>query len=121
MDDNTSPLAYMAKGLELFLQYDPTMHIPTALVFLTVAIKPGIRKAEIERMLNLSTSAGSRHIMVMTKRGDFTRLSKPGHDLIFTDQDPIDSRSLRCHLTKKGLALRASMIATLERIPSHAR
>lgn len=111
----------MAQGLELFLQFDPTMHIPTALVFLTVANKPGIRKAEIEKMLNLSTSSGSRHVLVMTKKGDFTRLNKPGHDLIFTDADPLDSRSLRCHLTKKGAALRDRLITTMKRIPSHAR
>lgn len=83
MTDHTSPtLAHMAQGLELFLQYDPTMHINTALVFITVAISPGIRKTYIE---------------------------------------PLDSRSLRVHLTKKGGALRDRIISTLERIPNHAR
>lgn len=119
MDDEAT-LSYMTQGLELFTQYDPTMHIPTALVFLTVASKPGIRKADLERLLDLSHSSGSRHVLVLTKDGDQTRLGKPGHDLIFTDTDPLDSRSKRCHLTKKGGLLKQRLISTLKRIPTHA-
>ncbi len=119
-DHTSSTLSYMAQGLELFLQFDPTMHIPTALVFLTVATSPGIKKTELERRLNLSNSAGSRHILMMTKKGDVARLNHAGHDLIFTDQDPLDSRSHRVHLTKKGAALRDRIIATLKRIPPYA-
>jgi DNA-binding MarR family transcriptional regulator len=120
MEDDTS-LSFLIQGLELFLQFDPTMHINTALVFLTVAINPGIRKTDIERRLKLSNSAGSRHILMMTRKGDVSRLDRPGHDLISTDTDPLDSRSLRCHLTKKGVALRDRIIATLKRIPTSTR
>ncbi|MBC8036078.1 MAG: winged helix-turn-helix transcriptional regulator [Rhizobiales bacterium] len=113
-------LTYLAKALELFGVYDGAMHLPTILVFLTVANEPGIKKTELERRLGLSNSACSRHVMMLTKKGDFARLGHVGHDLVFSETDPLDSRNKRVRLTKRGDALRDHLALVLKRIKHDA-
>jgi DNA-binding MarR family transcriptional regulator len=107
-------LGYLLQVFDQFRAFDPTMHLPTALVFLRVAMKPGIRKTEIEKELSLSSSAAHRHIAMLTKEGDTGRTDNPGFDLVFMDADPLDSRAKRVFLTKKGAALAQSLLNILE-------
>lgn len=107
-------LGYLIQVFDQFRAFDPTMHIPTALVFLRVAMKPGIKKADIEKELSLSASSATRHILMLTKEGDKARTNNPGFDLVYTDTDPMDSRAKRVFLTKKGATLAQSLLNILE-------
>lgn len=112
-------LGYLIQVFDQFRQFDAAMHLPTALVFLRVAMKPGIKKTEIEKELSLSSSAAHRHIAMLTKEGDKARTNNPGFDLVFMDSDPMDSRQKRVFLTKKGATLAQSLLNILEL--THAR
>jgi DNA-binding MarR family transcriptional regulator len=81
-----------------------SMHLPTILVFMQVAMQPGIQKPYIQRKLGLSTSACSRHIAILTHEG-YTRKKRAGFGLVWTDFDPDDSRQKRVWLTPKGASL----------------
>jgi len=116
----SATLSYLSQALELFTAFDNAMHLPTALVFVTVAVEPGIKKSELEKRLGLSTSASSRHIMMLTKQGDKVRLGHSGHDLVFSETDPLDNRNKRVFLTKKGAALRDHLYLILGRIKPYA-
>ena len=99
----------LIEALNQFCSLNHTMHVPTALVFMQVAIQPGIRKPTIQRRLGLSASACSRHIRMLTKDG-YSGTAASGFDLVWTDLDPQDARQKRVWLTTDGVALAQSLL-----------
>jgi DNA-binding MarR family transcriptional regulator len=98
----------LIEALNQFCSLNHTMHVPTALVFLQVAMRPGINKPVIQRTLGLSTSACSRHIRMLTKEG-YSGTGTSGFGLVWTESDPQDARQKRVWLTPVGVALAQSL------------
>jgi DNA-binding MarR family transcriptional regulator len=99
----------LMQALNQFCSLNHTMHVPTALVFMQVAMQPGIKKPNIQRSLGLSTSACSRHIRMLTKEG-YSGANASGFGLVWTESDPQDARQKRVWLTLEGVALAQSLL-----------
>jgi len=52
-------LGYLIQAFNQFRALNNSMHVPTALVFMQVAMRPGTKKPEIQKRLSLSTSEAS--------------------------------------------------------------
>jgi DNA-binding MarR family transcriptional regulator len=110
---NQKPLEFLMQPLEQLLGQDPTMEVPTALVFIHVALHSGIRKTQIERQLNLTRSAAHRHVALLTEEGDGRRRRQTrGLGLVLSKPDPKDGRAKRLYLTRKGRAFAQSLISS---------
>ena len=98
------PLASLVPSLEQLRGQDSAMEVATALVFIRIALQPGIKKTEIERQLNFTRSAAHRHIALLTVEGDVSRRGPHtcGLGLVFSRPDPEDARAKRLYLTIKG-------------------
>jgi DNA-binding MarR family transcriptional regulator len=108
--------------LEQLLDQDPAMEVPTALVFIHVALHSGIRKAQIERQLNLTRSAAHRHVALLTEVGDSRRSTRTrGLGLVRSRPDPKDGRAKRLYLTRKGRAFAQSLISSGRGEPDQTR
>jgi DNA-binding MarR family transcriptional regulator len=95
-------------ALNQFCELNHTMHVPTAMVFMQVAMQPGIGKPSIQRRLRLSTSACSRHIRMLTREG-VSGTGNCGFGLVWTESDPEDARQKRVWLTPEGVSLAQSL------------
>jgi DNA-binding MarR family transcriptional regulator len=107
----TKPLELLMLPLEQLRDQDPAMEVPTALVFMRVALEPGIKKTEIERQLKLTRSAAHRHIALLTREGDISRRGAHtrGLGLVMRKPDPNDGRAKRLYLTRKGQVFAQSL------------
>jgi DNA-binding MarR family transcriptional regulator len=106
------PLQALVQPFEQLRSQDSAMEVPTALVFIHVALQPGIKKTEIERQLNLTRSAAHRHIALLTQEGDVSRrgVDTRGLGLVVRKPDPKDGRAKRLYLTRKGEAFAQSLV-----------
>ena len=80
----------------------------TALILLYVMSKPGVQIRELEVMTGMSNSATSRHVLVLTERGDIAR-NQPGLGLVEQFSDARDMRVKCLRLTAKGETLADSI------------
>lgn len=94
--------------LEKLRELNPHMPSSTALIFLYVASKPGVQIRELEDLTGMTNSATSRHVLVLTERGDVAR-NQPGLGVVEQFPDPNDLRIKRLKLTAKGEALADSI------------
>lgn len=73
--------------------------IQTALIFLLIAMQPGITVRELMAKSKLSQSSCSRNIALLSKTN---RHGSPGFDVVEAKPDPTDSRRQKLHLTETG-------------------
>lgn len=104
MDEKPRSLGRAILTLEKIREFNPHMPSATALVFMYIAAKPGIQVRELEDLTGLTNSATSRHVLVLTERGDVAR-NQEGLGLVEQYPDPFDLRIKRLRLTPKGGAL----------------
>lgn len=76
----------------------------TVLILLYVMQYPDSTVKEIEKLADVTKSAASRHILILTERGDRAR-ARPGLGLVEHYEDNIDARVKRVRLTPKGQRL----------------
>ena len=94
--------------LEKIRELNPHMPSATALILLYVESKPGIQVRELEDLTGMTNSATSRHVLVLTERGDVAR-GQPGLGVVEQFPDYDDLRIKRLRLTAKGEALADSI------------
>lgn len=99
--------------LERLREFNPHMPSATALLFLYVAAKPDMQIRELEQLSGMTNSATSRHILVLTERGDVAR-GQPGLGLVEHVTDPFDLRIKRVRLTAAGKQLADNIVKILE-------
>lgn len=91
-------------SLEKMRELNPHLPTSTVLVFLYVVNKPDLTMREVEKLIGLTSSAASRHVLLLTERGDVAR-NQPGLGLIEQYTDDQDMRVKRLRLTPRGAAL----------------
>lgn len=107
--------AVCTKGLlmlEEFRKLDPEMPLQTAATFLTIALEEGITMKRLGEKLGISQSSCSRNVAVLSKHH---RLNKPGHDLVYAAEDPVERRRKIVCLTAKGKRILESIVNILEK------
>lgn len=82
-----------------FSKLDPEMSVRMASVFVRVAENPGITMKELAEREGMSQSSCSRNIAALSK---WHRLNKPGLDLVYASEDPVERRRKVAYLTPKG-------------------
>lgn len=97
--------------IEEFRKIDPEMPLQTAVTFCTVAAEEGITMKRLQEKLGFSQSSCSRNVASLSK---FHRLNKPGHDLLYTTEDPHERRRKIVMLTPKGKRVAESIKAVFE-------
>jgi DNA-binding MarR family transcriptional regulator len=95
--------------LEKLREADRGMDMGTALVLLYVAQYPGITVSELQRLADLDKSAASRHVLILTEKGDVAR-GRKGMGLVEYYPDPQDARVKHVKLTAKGQALASGLL-----------
>jgi len=114
---STNTHSYMKAILpiELVRRIDPSdsMAAATVLVFLYVMQYPDSTIKDLEKVTELSRSGTSRHILILTERGDRAR-NRPGLGLVETYEDAQDSRVKRVKLTLKGKRLQQDINKIME-------
>lgn len=85
--------------LEEFRKLDPEMQLQMAATFTLVAMRPGITMKDMAEILGISQASCSRNVAALSK---WHRLNKPGHDLVYSEEDPIERRRKIVKLTAKG-------------------
>jgi DNA-binding MarR family transcriptional regulator len=101
----------LRSALGLLCEQGGNMTCNTAISLLTVAMFEGRSAREYQELLNLSQSTMSRHLLDL---GDITRKREPGLQLIEQHTDPDDRRKQLYHLTPKGRALVAALVAAIQ-------
>ena len=101
MDEKPRSVGRAILTLEYLRELNPHMPSATALVFLYVAAKPGIQVRELEVLTGMTNLATSRHVLLLTERGDIAR-NQPGLGLVEQYPDPFDLRIKKLRLTSKG-------------------
>jgi len=108
MVGGTTARSYMKAILpiELIRRIDPSdsLSAGTVLVLLYVMQYPDRTLKEYEKLVDMTRSSTSRHVLVLTDRGDRAR-ARPGLGLVTTYEDAQDSRVKRVGLTPKGQRL----------------
>lgn len=101
--------------IELIRKIDPSdsLSASTVLMLLYVMQYPDSSIKKLEQVTELGRSAASRHILILTERGDRAR-SRPGLGLVTTYEDNIDSRVKRVKLTPKGEQLARDIAKIME-------
>ena len=101
--------------IELVKRLDPSdsLGVNTVLMLLYTMQYPGSTIKEFERVSGMSKSSASRHILILTERGDRAR-ERPGLGLVMTFEDPHDARAKRVKLTPKGEKLKAEIDKVME-------
>lgn len=92
--------------IELIRRLDPSdsLSSSTILMLLYVMQYPDSSVSKLEQLTEMSRSSASRHILVLTERGDKAR-ARPGLGLVETYEDALDARVKRVKLTDKGQRL----------------
>lgn len=101
--------------LELIRRMDSSDQLSstTVLILLYVMQYPDSTVKEIEKLAEVTKSAASRHILILTERGDRAR-ARPGLGLVEHYEDNIDARVKRVRLTPKGKRLAADIGKIME-------
>lgn len=101
--------------IELIRKVDPSdsLSASTILMLFYVMQYPDKTVRELEQVTELSRSSTSRHILILTERGDRAR-ARPGLGLVTTYEDAVDSRVKRVKLTSKGERLRTDILKIME-------
>jgi DNA-binding MarR family transcriptional regulator len=101
--------------IELIKRLDPSdsMSVSTVLMLLYVMQYPGSTIKELEKVSEMSKSSASRHLLILTERGDRAR-ARPGLGLVTTYEDPHDARVKRAKLTPKGVKLQSDIDKVME-------
>ena len=101
--------------LELVRRLDPSdsLSASTVLMALYVMQYPDSTIKQLEKLAEMSRSSTSRHILILTERGDRAR-ARPGLGLVSTYEDAQDSRIKRVKLTAKGERLRSDIVKIME-------
>jgi len=92
----------MAEVIKEFREVHPDITSTAMLAFLYVAENEGTAQVDVARSLNVTKSAITRIIDLMTKRG---RGKVEGLDLISQQEDPTNRTLRTLHLTQKGKGL----------------
>ena len=106
----------MASAVEQFRRYQPDAPVSRVIVFLTVALKPGITMREVEKGLKVSQTTMSRHVAILGTAGfrdPMTGKRERGWGLLEAMRDPEDYRQKRLWLRPKGRKLAKQMAARL--------
>lgn len=101
--------------IELVRKVDPSdsLSASTILMLLYVMQYPDSTIKKLEQVSELKRSAASRHILILTDRGDRAR-GRPGLGLVTTYEDAQDSRVKRVKLTPKGEQLARDIAKIME-------
>jgi DNA-binding MarR family transcriptional regulator len=101
--------------IEMIRKMDPSEQLSsvTVLILLYVMQYPDRTIKELEKMTEVKKSATSRHVMILTERGDRAR-KRLGMGLVDTHEDAQDSRIKRVKLTQKGERLAADILKIME-------
>jgi DNA-binding MarR family transcriptional regulator len=101
--------------VEMIRRLDPSDQLSsmTVLILLYVMQYPGSSIKQIEKLAEVTKSAASRHILILTERGDRAR-ARPGLGLVDTYEDNEDSRIKRVRLTEKGKRLANDILKIME-------
>lgn len=82
-----------------------------AATFLLVAAREGITMKNLSEALGISQASCSRNIAALSK---WHRLNKAGHDLVYTEEDPVERRRKIAFLTPKGKRVAEALRVLLE-------
>ena len=110
------PMLRMARAVEQFRKLQPDAPVLRVIVFMTVALKPGITMREMEKGLKISQTTMSRHVAVLGTAGfkdPMTGTRQEGWGLLEAMRDPEDYRQKRLWLRPKGRKLAKQMAAHL--------
>ncbi|MCA3560532.1 MAG: winged helix-turn-helix transcriptional regulator [Aestuariivirga sp.] len=101
--------------IELVRKIDPSdsLSASTVLMLLYVMQYPDSTIKKLEQVTELRRSSASRHILILTERGDRAR-ARPGLGLVTTYEDAQDSRVKRVKLTAKGQRLANDIAKIME-------
>lgn len=101
--------------IELIRRMDPSdsLSASTVLVLLYVMQYPDTSIKKLEQVTDLSRSSASRHVLILTERGDKAR-ARAGLGLVSTYEDHEDARVKRVKLTPKGERLRDDILKIME-------
>lgn len=89
----------MKRFLEEFRKLDKEIPSQQIYVFLLVADKPNISMRELIAITGHSSSTVSRNVAAL---GSTHRTGEPGHDLVISYDDPLDSRNKLVRMNHKG-------------------
>ena len=95
----TKSLGMVMLTLEEMRKLNTSMTINVALVFLLVASEPGITAKEIERRLNMGSSAAVRVVAALQ---EYHRQGSEGLNLVRFKTDVMDRRVKHLYLTPQG-------------------
>ena len=112
------PTANLMKALlpiELVRRVDPSdsLSASTVLMLFYIMQYPDKTIKEFEKMTELTKSATTRNILILTERGDRAR-NRVGLGLVETYEDNQDARVKRVRLTAKGTRLKADILKIME-------
>lgn len=101
--------------IELIRRLDPSdsLSASTVLMLLYIMQYPDSTIKKLEQATEMTRSSASRHILVLTERGDKAR-ARPGLGLVTTYEDAMDARVKRVKLTSKGERLLADITKIME-------
>lgn len=101
--------------LEMVRRLDPsdTLSASTVLMLFYVMQYPDSTIKQLEKLTEMSKSSTSRHVLILTERGDRAR-ARPGLGLLTTYEDSQDARVKRVKLTPKGERLQADILKIME-------
>ena len=87
---------------EVIRMFDPEMPIQMVQTLLVVMMRPGLTMSELGEQTGLTQSSVSRNVAALSK---VHRTRRPGHDLVYTEEDPIERRRKLVLLSPKGKRL----------------
>lgn len=101
--------------IELIRRLDPSdsLSASTVLMLLYVMQYPDSTIKKLEQVTGMTRSSASRHVLVLTERGDRAR-ARTGMGLVATYEDAMDARVKRVKLTPKGERLYADIQKIME-------
>ncbi|CAB5156080.1 MarR Transcriptional regulators [uncultured Caudovirales phage] len=101
--------------IELIRRLDPSdsLSASTVLMLLYIMQYPDSTIKKLEQVTEMTRSSASRHILVLTERGDKAR-ARVGLGLVSTYEDAEDARVKRVKLTSKGERLLADITKIME-------
>jgi len=111
-DAEKSALSNLIAALAPFRVLNPNMPMQYVTALIQVALKQGESVREYARSTGVSESVMSRHFADL---GDINRHHEEGLNLVEKKCDPMDRRTQRVKLTKKGQRLIGEMLRALKR------
>lgn len=99
-------------SMEEFRKFDPQMPIQMAATFLFFAIHRGCTMRQLADATEISQSSASRNVAALSETH---RAGSAGHNLLVSEQDPLDWRRKVINLTPKGQRMAATLLALMEK------